>query len=1182
MEIMHHKGFRADTKGHAFRRLRGTITFLLFLTFFTVCSAGQSAGQQVTFNYKNTPLADVLIDIAKQSKHQFFYNASWLKDAPAVTLQVSNMHWEKALTTVLADRPFVYKIIGEFVYLNRRDEANRKPGSDSTIQLQGRVLDDQQRPLPGVTVGVKGTSNFTKTDDQGAFSILVRSADDILQFSSIGFERRDMRVDDQTFIVVSLKLQVTNLEEVVVPFNTGYQIIARERATGAFSQVGEKLYNRSVGRDALSRINGLVPGIYFNPASTSTSRTGINIRGQASLSGFVNSDPLIVLDNFPYEGDLSNINPNDIESVTILKDAAAASIWGARAGNGVIVLTSKKGAYNQKMRVGANVNFTVGQKPDLYYDQRYVPTSPYMEVEKTLFDNGYFDQFLQDKFTYPAISPAVEIWAKQRAGTLTAAEASQQLNALTGIDLRQEYNHHLHQRSTQQQYAVNVRGGGPNQAYYLGVGYDKEVANLVRNDNNRFTIRSEYLFTPIKKLEVSANLYFTQQVAHTPNNLSWGNMRAVYAKSYPYARLADEAGNPMAIAREHNTAFLDSLEKLGFLNWRYRPLEEIGLADRTSKLQSLILRGNIRYKITPYLNIEAQYQREFQDIDTRNLQPEGMFAVRSHINGFAQYNPTNKTFKYPFPRGGILDLSNNELESNNFRTQINLNKGWSDHEIIAVAGAEIRQTKTEAYTRTSLGYDDEVGSAARSIDYVTSFPINGGFNAYILAPSGDVTGTTQRFLSYFANAAYTYKGKYTLTISGRRDGANIFGVKTNDRITPFWHTGISWDFSKENFYHIAWMPSAKLRATYGYNGNVYPGGAYLTAVFGRTSTVTNQPIGSITTAPNPELRWEKIGNLNIGLDFRFKKDILYGSIDWYEKTGKDLLEEIPLATSTGFTSFRGNAASSRTRGIDLALNTTNLRGALGWTTNLVFSFLKSKITSYNGGQRDAASITSSSTGANVQGHEILSLYSYRWAGLDPVNGDPQGYLGKSVSKDYSAIVLSKNLDSLVDHGSTRPRYSGALRNNVTWKGLTLSANVLFKFKYVYRRSTVNPNLQDLLTSGDGLHLDYLKRWQKPGDEAHTSVPSMVYLTNLNRTTFYRNSEATVSKGDHIRLQDVRLSYDLGASLLQKGSVFTSLQVYFYANNLGIIWKANKDGLDPDFVNGLVNPKTYAVGVSLGL
>lgn len=217
----------------------------------------------------------------------------------------------------------------------------------------------------------------------------------------------------------------------------------------------------------------------------------------------------------------------------------------------------------------------------------------------------------------------------------------------------------------------------------------------------------------------------------------------------------------------------------------------------------------------------------------------------------------------------------------------------------------------------------------------------------------------------------------------------------------------------------------------------------------------------------------------------------------------------------------------------------------------------------------------------VEGNPLYGLYSYQWAGLDPTNGDPQGYLNGEISKDYLAIIQSSSPESLVLHGSSRPTTFGSLINTFSWKSFTITANISYKLGYYFRKPTSSANLQEVIVWA-GNNKDYEQRWQSTGDEAFTSVPSTVYPSNANRNAFYRGSEVNVLKGDHIRLQDITLGYDFKSGLLS--SKLKSIRVYAYANNLGLLWKANKENIDPDFVQryDFPNPRTFALGIRLGI
>jgi TonB-dependent starch-binding outer membrane protein SusC len=451
-------------------------------------------------------------------------------------------------------------------------------------------------------------------------------------------------------------------------------------------------------------------------------------------------------------------------------------------------------------------------------------------------------------------------------------------------------------------------------------------------------------------------------------------------------------------------------------------------------------------------------------------------------------------------------------------------------------------------------------------------------SAQLPAPGGNITESLNRFLSHFANVAYTYGGRYTVNLSGRQDGANIFGVKTNDRITPLWSAGLGWNISKESFYHIDWLPYLKGRLSYGFNGNVYNGSAYVKGIY-TTSSLTGATILTDITAPNPELRWEKVKNINAGLDFAFK-NWLSGTIEYYQKNGVDLIQPIQLFSSSGFISFIGNSASTKSHGFDITLNSKNLNGKFKWNSVVLLSTFKDKVTSYAVQPTNNTIRDNGGAGGPSLGRSLYGIYAYKWEGLDGNNGDPQGRLGGKVSKDYLGIINNFKPDSLKYMGSGRPTVFGSFRNDFSYANLSLSINVLYDLGFVFRRGSVSLNEAELISTGSGANADYADRWQKPGDELNTSVPSVIYPNNANRNNFYQYSEALVENGSNIRLQDIRISYDL-TNRINSRLPFNRMQVFAYASNLGIIWRANKYGLDPNVRNFNAHRIPVPFNISVG-
>lgn len=1165
--------------------------------------SAKTVAQRVSLRVQHQPLEIALAKLKQQTGLLFIYNDREMARAKPVTLDVKEVQISSVLDMLFEDQPLNYELQENTVFIVIRPPA--PPPADVLammaipVFIKGEIVDSAGNPLIGASIQLNHARKYITTDDKGQFSLTAQTGDE-LTVSYVGYETLNMRVfANMTWLKLSMRPLDKGLKEVIV--NTGYQTLTADRTTGSFVQVNNELYDRREGVDVLSKLDGIVSGMYFTTNGSNylntnlytspgnagllnpNNRYNITIRGQSTLSNLVSKDPLIIVDNFPYEGDINNLDPNMIESVTVLKDAAAASIWGARAGNGVIVLTTKKGKERQAMQVDFNENVSITGKRDIYKDRGFLDANDYINIEDTLFTKGYYDSYLTS-LQYPAVSPVVAILAKVRAGQLSATDGTTQINALRNLDVRKDYLKYFYRQTTNQQYSISMRGGSNNATYALNVGYNNFKSELVRNQMNRLVIDASNEYTPIKNLEIYGGIIYSHLNTQSDNGFGWGsssmylNAGGNYAL-LPYTQLADAQGHSLPIARKFNQYYMDSTRKKGFLDWNYYPLQDLALNDNTNKQTDIVLNASVKYKFTSFLNLVLAYQNEYQTGFSRTYNDPQSFYMRDLVNSFTQVSSTG-VLSYPVPLGGYLNLNTGTMSSNNYRALVNYNQNLGGkHVINAVAGGEVRQQGTTSWGESAYGYNDQYGTAVTNMNYNVSYVKNPTGSGTIGSPNGGYGITTNRFISYYSNLAYTYNDRYSFSLSGRKDGANIFGVKTNDKVKPLWSTGIGWKISSEKFYAVDWLPDLRFRATYGYNGNVYNGTAYLTARYS-TSGLTGLQYASISNPPNPDLRWENVRNINIGIDFGTKSHVLTGSIEGYQKEGLDLLEPYPVEPSVGIGSYISggngiyvtkNAASTRSYGTDITLNSKNIDRKFKWYSTFIFSTVRVRIIDYAVPQT-SSSIQSS--GIGLKGRPLSGMYSYRWAGLDPTNGDPQGYLGGKVSKNYSGIINNYNPDSVVFSGSSIPTIYGSFRNTFGYNGFILSFNIKYKLGYVMRRPTPSINLSDEVYLRE--NAGYTQRWQKPGDEKFTSVPSFVYPSNTLREQFYQFSSATVEKGGMIRLQDINLSYDLKASWLNK-SIVRGLRVFANVDNVGLIWKANKAGLDPDY--GYIPPRrSYVFGI----
>lgn len=1038
--------------------------------------------------------------------------------------------------------------------------------------FHGRILSASDlKPLYGASIKIKGSVAGTSADTAGRFSIAIPERQTILLILYLGYKSREIQVDSVPREGFNILLQEASseLQEVVV--STGYQEIPKERVTGSFIQLGKEELNRRVSPDILSRLEDMTSGLIFN-RNQSAGANNISIRGRSTL--FANSQPLIILDNFPFDGDINAINPNDVESITVLRDAAAASIWGARAGNGVIVITTKKGVYNRVARISFNSNLTVGDKSDLFYIPQ-MPVSDYIEIEKTLFNQGYYQAKEQSDRNEP-LSPVVELLIAKRNGTIPEGKVDSQIEALKQQDVRNDINRYVNRNSINQQYAFNLNGGGLNQRYYVSAGYDRNESTLVGNNYQRVTANASNTYAFFKqRLELTTGLQYSNSNTRQPNSgfISWNNGNELY----PYAKLSDGQGNSLNIIKDYRSTFVESARSKGLLDWQYNPLDETELGNRKANLTEYRINTGLRYKLTSNLQAEVLYQFNAAQRNDRDLHNPESYFTRNLVNRFTQTG-TNGVLTRPIPQGGILDRVSGNSSTQNLRLQMSYNHNWKgNHELSSIVGYELKDLNTVSSTNRMYGYDDE-HATGKIVDYLNPYKISSSASGTGYIQNQDaIRDMSDRFLSYYANAAYTYKHRYVISGSGRIDRSNLFGVGTNQKGVPLWSAGLAWNISNESFYKWGSMPYLKLRTTFGYNGNIDKSlSAYTTAVYNNSAMYTMLPFADIINPPNPELRWERVKILNFGLDFMSRNNWLSGSIEYYRKNGLNLIGSTPFPSSTGITVFRGNTADTRGSGLDVILNTRQINRIIQWSSNLLFSYGHEIVSGYSV-KGSAVSYLESGAASLVplEDRPLSAIYSYSWTGLDPATGDPLGIFNGQPSKNYSGIIQNSTPETLVYNGPSKPVVFGALRNTFSWKSLSLSANINYRLGYYFRKGSV---LYSGVLSGIGGHGDYNLRWQKAGDEKFTSVPSMPASIEGNRDRFYKFASVLVYKGDHIRLKDINISYGLD-KISRKWSSVKDARVYLYADNLGLIWKANKAGIDPDYETG-PPPMTIAAGFKI--
>lgn len=1147
---------------------------LLFVACMHVSAKGFS---QITLSEKNTPLQKVFKKIERQTGYEFLCPVDLLQKAGTVTIELSNATLADAMQAILAGKNLGFTISDKTIVIRSEQSPPLMAAGEPMplLDIHGRVVNEKGEPVAGATVTEKGTRNATATDDNGEFVLKGVDENGILVISGVNIETEEVKVKGKAELGnLATKLKVAEEEEISVKVNTGYQVLPKERATGSFSFIDNATLNQQTGTNILQRLEGVTSGLIFNVGKQNNNpqnSTGITIRGLSTINGGL--DPLIVVDGFVYESNIENINPNDIENITILKDAAAASIWGARAGNGVIVISTKRGKLNQKLQVGFNANVIVNSKPDIFYLPQ-MKSSDIIDVEQTLFNNGYFDDRINWE-PFFSITPAVQIFQEKRLRNITAEDSAKKINALKNIDSRKEYSDYFYRNAVAQQYMIDLKGGGAANSYSISIGHDESL-NEFYDKNKKTNVGINNTFYLSNRFQINIGAYYTHTLAQSGRNVSYNSIIQQGDRQVPYLKFSDDAREPISIPTIYSDEFIDTVGGGKLLNWKFYPLENYKYEKAKTELQDVFAFLGIQYKLNSFIDIDIKYQFQKQQTDNEQLEDPESFAARNLINSFTQIDNATGVVTYIVPVGGIKTTVNNKIRSNTIRGQINVNRQMNRHQINMILGGEIREIESDSRMNTIYGYNSDPLTQTNidPVNYYPTFP----FGNYQQIPlQNSLANNIDRFISLFGNGAYTFNGKYTLSLSARKDGSNIFGANTNDKWKPLWSTGISWNISKENFYSNKSIPYLRARLTYGYSGNVdLSRSATTIGTYYSATAPLNLPFARINVLSNPELRWEKTGIVNMGLDFSLINNVLNGSIEYYSKKSTDLYGASPYDYTTwGLTSsIIKNVASIRAKGIDIMLNSRILNKGLKWNLGLIFNYNTDKTIKYE--DLSSSRINSLLGGGSmiipVVGKPLYSISAYRWGGLDNL-GNPQGYLNNQLSTDYQAIFdegRDKGIEGNIKYiGPANPTFFGNLINTISWRGFELTANISYRLGYYFQKPSLS--YSSLIYSGAG-NSEFSKRWQKPGDEHITNVPSFIYPNDDNRDIFYGYSEINVLKADNIRLQYLNLSYSINSN------AFKSLQVYINAANLGLIWKANNEGLDPDYPNVIPKVKSFAIGI----
>ena len=1154
------------------------ISMKLAILLTIVCCLKATANgyaQQITLEENNAPLETVFRKIEKQTNYRFFYNNDLLRNSNKITISVKDMPLLKVLDLCFSNQSLSYELVRNTIVVKKAQPVPEPLLiAPALVDVSGQLLNEKGEPVAGATIAVKGGKKRTVAGNNGEFTLEKIDEKSILLISCVGYQSIEYPLNGRTILQIRLTKTVVDLGDVTITVvNTGYQSLPRERATGSFSTVTSKQIERKLPRNIADLLEGLVPGFTVSRVGN-TGAPATSIRGIATFTNSI-AEPLYVVDGFPMEFKYITINPNDVENVTFLKDAAASSIWGARAANGVVVITTKKG------KAGP---------PKIEYYNNFSTSGPLSLNKANFMNSSESVEFMRNVYNYtlkdfggyepdPNVipNPVFDILYQQETGAIDAAAAEQQLTMLKNTDNLGQIKKYFWQRPAEMQHNLNVSGAGERYNYRLSTGYYSAQTNTQGN-------KSENIFLNITTgfdLRKNLNLYGSIQANFGSRN-SGGVSAENMIRSYnPFTLFADQNGNPLRQPEDKSDQQNSELLQQGRLS-EYHPIlaDKKDISEKNSTFAGRFQLG-ARGKLLPGLSFDLKFQYIRGYSDTKNLYREDSYDVRNLINkGTVQYQ--DKLY-YTIPKGAMLKGSNNTNNNYNIRGMLSYeNRFGKDHQLSVIAGAERGRTWANTVSTTSYGYNEELGTSIPMYQSIMLFPA--GAKPANVSPDG-VTGrseTDYRTISFFSNAGYTFRGKYTLTGSIRMDEANLFGRDPQNRYKPIWSVGGKWNLSREQFMQSqTWLNELAVRATYGIGGNIpFTSSPYL-IILANTSTMNpNVPAYTVFTPPNNRLTWEKTYTTNFGVDFSVLNNRLSGSFDYYRRLSVDLLGQDLLNPTLGFTSITYNVGKLRNDGYELQLKSENIRTTdFGWNTLLNFSYNKNTIVKYYLPALTNANLANgSSVAIKREGYALSPVFAYRYAGINE-NGEALAYDEKGEKQ-----LNVTSIDALRYMGSQIPPYTLGLTNTIRYRQFDLQFMFIGSFGGVLHREVlsaqtpiwVNARLKNFMKDV----------WWKPGDEKTATAPSYLSALMYENSAFnYSDGDISIDKSDYIKLREVILSYNIPSGLLKKaGLQYCSINLQ--ARNLWF-WAANKDRYDPELIdanNGIYSmpvPITLAAGIRVG-
>lgn len=1075
-------------------------------------------------------------------------------------------------------------------------------------QVQGVVISlEDNMPLIGASVYIKAedlskdgnspTITGVITDIDGKFNISVPEGVTRLFCSYVGHEVQELKLvpgKDQYEITLFPSAQM--LDAVVV---TGYQTVERRKLTAAVGKLN--ISDETIG--AVKSIDQALAGQIAGLSVTSTSGAPgapakIRIRGTSSLNG--TQDPLWVLDGIPLEGtdvpqsnvlnDVSNIqqssiaglNPADIENITVLKDAAATAIYGARAANGVIVITTKKGKVGKPV-INFSSKFTY--MPTLSTNRlNMLNSQEKVDLELELLRSNF--AYGDNKGGVSKIISGYGLTDAYKKGGWSALTPEAQTDISRLRNTETDWGDILFRDAFNQEYSLSLSGGNERVTYYTSIGYYQENGNVKGVGLDRLNIVAKTSYKVNRMLKFGVSLFVNRRNNKTYLTDTYGLVNPVYysRKANPYYQPFDANGNYVYDFDVQNNSDTD----LGFNIFEER--KNTSNEETINALSSIFdaeLRFNDKLKFTTQLGLQLDKASKEQIADKES------FSMRIIRKNSKYWDSASQSNKYFIPDGGVHKAYENTNSQITWKAMGEYRDSFNDiHELEVMVGTELRKTWYETLFSAGYGFDRQTLTTKPVVfpdeDRARQFPLH------------QKTYKENAYVSFFSTASYSLMNRYTFGGSIRFDGSDLFGVDKKYRYLPLYSVSGLWRLSNEPFMQGTrkWMDNLAFRVSYGIQGNIDKNTSPF--LLGKYIVDNILPGGSehmidINSAPNKKLRWEKTQSVNVGLDFSVLNQAINLSVDYYYRKGTDLIGKQMLPLETGFVSTNINWASMVNKGVEVSLSTRNVATKnFSWYTNLNFAYNNNKVL------REA--IPEAQTIPGREGYPVDAIFAIKTAGLDeegyPLFYDKEGKkvtlkelyrlqdpfgLGFTVNSDVTPAE-ERSFYSYI--GSQDTPYTGGLINTFSYKNWELTANLSFNLGG-YVRTTPSYNFINF-DRGQNVNSDILDRWTPENTDGR--LPALItsekradeYYWYDQKSEIYKNLDIWVKKLNYFRLQNLRLGYRLPEKMI-KSLGMGSASVAIEGRNLLVFGSSYKNFLDPESMyNPYAPPIPKSITFSLNL